>query len=290
MHIPYKAFIAIAVSSLTHLSCASTTTLMDPQNDPCSQPNEDCLTRYFCTSDQCNAIFDPGTPPNPEIVSALDACKDGAQARLLACDNDANALELVNLWFEYLDDIKRCREQYGEGGDNPSEPDLAECYEAVLALFQQRVNNLLGDNSCNPETIPVSGNDIVSIMPMQSIEQASFALGLDGKYPVKANSTLAISAGMSSTPNQVYDIKQIHCIKRAALIAVYQTKNGTTAELIDADMDTSDGVDFEYHLIGTQLVNAVNIELIAVYFDDNNSPQMAEMGILKVEDSPITGD
>jgi len=80
------------------------------------------------------------------------------------------------------------------------------------------------------------------------------------------------------------------CIKNALLVSIYQTKAGPVVNVEDADLDTSDGVQFDIHVIAENVVDAVDITLIGIYFDENFMPQFAELGTLEIQDSPITGD
>ncbi len=250
------------------------------------------MERYACTIDQCNARFDPGEGEDfdYDIFFALDACKRAAQARAVACET-VGAGPLTSKWLEFLNDLQFCLDRFGEGGLTPDEGELLDCYDTAILLFEERVSNLPTTNLCDDEAIPRGNFDFSALMPMQALESAAVAAGNpDGKYPVVANSTLRFTAGVNATVGSSYDIRQIPCIKNALLVSIYQTKTGVVVEVEDADLDMSDGVQFDFHVVATKIVDAVDITLISVYFDENFMPQFAEIGTLEIQDSPISGD
>jgi hypothetical protein len=260
-----------------------------PEDDPCEMGTS-CMQRYACTIRQCNANFDPGTPPDMELVYALDACKRGAEIRAVACETAPVGL-LTSTWFDFIADLQFCKNNYGVGGPEEDEDDLYRCYETALALFQERISNFPTNDSCGEGTVPRGEFGFPALMPMQALESAAIAAGqLNGKYPVDANSTLVITAGVNAAVGSSYDVRQMPCIKNALLVSIYQTKAGVVVNVEDADLDTSDGVQFDIHVIAEKVVDAADITLISVYFDENFMPQFAELGTLEIQDSPISGD
>ncbi len=126
---------------------------------------------------------------------------------------------------------------------------------------------------------------------MYALQSAAAQLGsADGKYPVAVNTTLTFSAGINASPGSPYDVRQIPCVKSAVAIAVYTTKAGAEVLVFDADTDITDGASFDIHLIGTDLVDADSITLMSVFYDERAVPLFAEIGILEIQDSPISGD
>lgn len=259
-----------------------------PEDDPCN--TGDCLQRYFCTLSQCNATFDPGTPINQEILDAREACKNGADARLSACDTGAPVPGLTTEWFVFLDDLARCREQYGADGEDPNPTDLENCYAAVTNSFRARIANLGNPNTCSM-TDTNTPFDSMPFYSIQALEDAAFQAGqTDGRYPVVANSTVGFTSGVGTLTGSQYDVRQIPCIKRAAVIAIYQAKQGVHVEVEDADMNTSDGTHFEVQIVGTKMIDAVHVDLVCVFFDENSTPVIGEIGLLKIKPSPVPGD
>jgi len=278
---PHVLLAGAGIAFATTMSTAS----FDPGHSGCTTLN--CLTRYFCAIDQCNQHFIPGDPPDSEIAWALDICKKGAEDFLIACDNGTPAGQLALLWEQFLGDLALCYGQYGTGAEDADFLDLLNCYNAVLARFRNFIDGL----PCGEDALPSSSSGRISLMPMQALELSAFEAGsLDGKYPVTANSTLGFTAGVNVSAGTSYDVRQVPCIKRAVLVAIYQTKGGAEVSVEDVDMDTSDGVHFDFHVIGSKVVDATDITLISIFFDEDNTPHLGEVGTLEIQDSPITGD
>lgn len=284
-----RIFSIVAITALP----VYTAHLLDPQSDPCV--TGDCLQRYFCTLDQCDATFNPGDMPTSDpayqqILDSRAACKEGADIRLSACDTGTPTAALGDEWFTFLDDLARCRTKYGANGDQPNPEDLANCYQAVTNLFRARVNNIPDPNGCTIGGVSTALQTIPFHIS-ESLRNAALQSGrVDGRYEVQANSTLSFSAGLNTTPGDEIDVRQYPCIKRAAAIAIYETKQGIKVTVADVDMNTFDGVNFDIHLAGTELIDTTDIDLVCVYFDDNSLPVYGEIGLLAMKPSPINGD
>lgn len=293
MNFNYNAaiFATSILAITTAQACAAH--LLTPEDDQCV--TGDCLERYFCSVDQCNATFDPGDlPPSDatyqDILDARAACKDGADIRLSACDTGTPTTPLVTEWFTFLDDLARCRAQYGADGEDPDPQGLADCYQAVTNAFRARVNDIPDPAACT-----IDGEDgALYSMPFhsaQSLTEAALLSGrTDGRYPVSANTTLSFTAGFRTTAGSQYDVRQFPCIKRAAAIAIYQTKTGVKVEVVDVDMNTFDGTSFDIQLIASNLIDTEHVDLVCVYFDGNSIPVLGEIGLLDIMPSPIQGD
>ena len=126
---------------------------------------------------------------------------------------------------------------------------------------------------------------------MNALQLAAIQLGNpDGKHPVKVNTSMGVTAGINISPSDSYDVRQIPCIKTAIAIAIYQTKMGTAIVPIDADMDTSDGTNFDIMFFGNKLIDASDVMLLTVFFDQDDKPVFGEIGEFEIEQSPISGD
>ncbi len=247
-----------------------------------------CAQRFMCRIDQCNTLY-----PGDLYEAARNACAAGTLVEFLGCDSGVFADILNDLWDQFIDNIELCLTQYGPDADEPNPESLAICLQGMFESYRRSVEDVLPptDDPCADAVVPASAYGGFWVGPMDSLRLSAIQSGsLDGKYPASVNTSLDFSAGVNISPGSSYDIRQVPCIKRSLLLASYATKNGSVLEAIDADLDTSDGTNFTVHLSASDLVDAKNVTLISIYFDQNGTPRLAEVGYIEIQDSPISGD
>lgn len=252
-----------------------------------------CFDQYLSDLETCNDFFNDQNNPNYHNAQAWGACRDGARNARSTCEDFGIDPLADDIWNEFLDNLKNCIDTFGENSDNPAAnpENLQDCIEVALDTLRQQLENLLGDDACDDELIPQNIHNSVYVGKMTALELAAIETGAtDGKYPVKVNTSMTVSAGINMTPGGQYDAGQIPCVKSAVAIAIYQTKSGTAVVPMDADMNTSDGTTFDILFFSDQLIDASEVTVLSVFFDDESRPMFAEKGIFTIQESPITGD
>lgn len=268
------------------------------------EPPPSCFKQYMDNLRDCNDQFnddDPGDPNDDQYVNsaAWEQCRNAANDFCDACEQNSDSTNLLNgFWNELITSLKACVDTFGEHVNDPAAnpENLQECVEEALDQYRDRLESIPSDHSaCDSDLIP-TGNQgnlygSVYVGTMDALRAAAIGAGNnDGKYPTKVNKTVGISAGVSVTPGNPYNVSQIPCVKTAIAFQIYQTKSGTEILPIDADLDTSDGVSFDIMFFGDKLVDATDVAVLAIYFDENDFPLFGEMGKFTIINSPIAGD
>ena len=261
------------------LSLATTQAFSD---DPQPPTPADCEQIHANNVSSCNDSFnDDVNSPEYDNQEALEACLDGANAALQSClggnwPNDDDRTD-------FLDGIKACLDAYSDPNDSTA---LEYCLLGKLNVYRFKLGLPLIDsqNNCGP-----TAQGAAAVAPIDTVRSAAIELGFtDGKYPVQVESTLSFQAGVSVSNN--YNMSSQPCIKRASLFASFQTKLGPKTIMYDADTDTSDGVFFDLPVFANKLVDASNIDIFILYYDENGGPSFIEYTTLSITDSPLTGD
>ncbi len=259
-----------------------------------------CFREYLCKLQECNDRFNNPEPPSDDYQDAMAwwMCREGARSFRSSCEDDPtgeHAAVREMFWNEFLANLRACIDLFGEGSDDPAanEDNLYDCIEEALAHYRQELENYFNDleDACGENEVPASWGGGMFVGQMDALQLAAVELGnLDGKYPVVVNSSVGVTAGINVSAGSPYDVGQMPCIKSAISIAIYQTKTGVAVEPIDADIDTSDGTTFDILFFADKLVDAKEVMLLNVFFDENDTPRMGEVGIFTIQDSPISGD
>ncbi len=277
----YKSSAVLLVSGLVFTAFANS---FEPEPEPEPEPYAECWRNYEGEKRQCGDLFnDPGEIWTDAL--AYRACLAGAEENLAACTNGLGEDRYSDAWSRFITRLKNCVTE--NAGD---EAGRESCVAMALLLYQTEINDLLFPDGDGDDCLPSVG-DIALANPMYALRSAAVQLGsADGKYPVAVNTTLTFSAGINASPGAPYDVGQVPCVKSAIAIAVYTTKSGPEVVVFDADTDTADGVSFDLHLIGDDLVDTNDITLISVFYDERAVPLFSEIGALEIQDSPISGD
>ncbi len=255
---------------------------------------DSCFDLYISDLQGCNDSFNDSSHPNYLNNQAWNACRSGAIDARNACQNSENDPRIDDFWNEFISNLQSCIDTFGENSDDPAAnpENLQDCIEQALANLRQQLDNLTEDEPCDSDLIPQNSyHGSVYVGPMNTLELAASQLGsTDGKYPVKVNTSMNISSGINITPGGQYDASQIPCIKSAIAIAIYQTKFGTSVIPMDADFDTSDGTNFDIMFFGNDLIDASDVSILTIFFDQNDLPSFGELGHFTIEGSSIPGD
>jgi hypothetical protein len=107
---------------------------------------------------------------------------------------------------------------------------------------------------------------------------------------IAMGSALSLDAGFSKGSKPSYDLSQVPSVRQAALIAVYPTMDGLAFDLIDTDLQASNGVRFNFVLDAETFVSAKNIILIALYVDGSGTPVFVEAGQVLIEANALPTD
>lgn len=224
----------------------------------------------------CNDSFHNPDSPTAEDEHALDVCGDGARAQLEACLNGNDTT--LDAWEQFVDSLESCYALVPQGGSL-----FEDCLAGKLDLYRFRLG-LTPDDDCNSSP---TGN--FHVAQTDSLYNAALDQGnADGKYKVRVNSSLGFQAGVSATNS--YNVGIEPCIKSARLLAVYNTKAGPVARLVDADTDTTNGTHFDFPIFSNKVIDATEITLITLFYNPNSEPVFIEYAPLSIEDSPIQGD
>jgi len=239
----------------------------------------------------CNDMFDDSnnTTGTYSNQTAYEACLDGASDSYGACLDGVERADRYWAWIAFLARLRECLEEFP---DEESEAQRA-CIQAALVEYQRALEDLINppDDDCGDGLVVSAFGNEKLLGPMAALQASAVDMGnLDGKYPVFANTTLRFTAGVNATPGSSYSAADVPCLKSAALIAIYSTKTGVAVDLIDADTNVSDGTSFDIHVFSNKTVDATEIKLLSIFFDANNIPQLAELGRLSIQDSPLSGD
>ncbi|MHA7814551.1 MAG: GC-type dockerin domain-anchored protein [Phycisphaerales bacterium] len=237
---------------------------------------KECNQEFDHAIRDCNDTFHNPDAPNHQDQHALDTCGDGARAQLQAClaGNDTT----LDAWDQFVDSLESCYTLVPQGG-----PLFEDCLEGKLDLYRHRLG-LTPDDDCNASPI---GNARVALT--DSLHSAAIDQGNpDGKYKVRVETSLGFQAGVSATNS--YNIGIEPCIKSARLLAIYDTKAGPVATLVDADTDTTNGTHFDFPIFSNKVIDATRITLVSVFYNQNAEPVFIEYAPLTIEESPIQGD
>lgn len=248
-----------------------------------------CFDNYLADLNACNWQFDNdnGDYDSYNDPDAYQACRGAASVNLQSC-NDGFSNDLFNDAFEeFRNNLITCLTEF-PGEDNKEARE--DCIEGALYLYKSAVEDIIDDqnrdDSCGP-----SLSDIALVNPISALQSAALAAGnMDEKYNAQVNTTLNFNAGVNANSGQSYDASQIPCLKSALAIAIYHTKTGYQVTPFDADTDTTDGTNFNLHLVAGELVHTGEVEIISIFFDQNAVPVLAETSTITIDDSPISGD
>ncbi len=267
-------------SGLSAALLISSLTLTGFADDP--DPYAQCWENYEYETEICNDTFHQ-SGSGWDNVDAHAACLTGAELNLAACMDGLDQALYQAAWNRFINRLKDC---VTENVDNPAGE--FSCISAAIMVYRQEIEDLRSSgNDCGP----YAGNFAQVVGPMYALEAAARQLGYDnGQYPVSVNTSLTFMAGVNATLDASYDVAQMPCIKSALAIAIYATKTGAEVVVFDADTNAANGVFFDMHLIGSDLIDADEIVLISMFYDARAVPQFAEIGTLEIQDSPISGD
>jgi hypothetical protein len=256
-----------------------------------SQPGGSCHDRFIAEIENCNDMFHNPNPQHPDTFlnkNAHEACLEGADDSYGACVDDASRPDLYGAWIVFTAALRDCLNQFPDDND----PAQLACLRRALKNYRDTVRALTGndDDDCAVGAIVSQFGTVQMAGAMDSLRTAATDANLaDGKPIVEASSTVRFAAGIN-TSDQLYDVANIHCIQSAVLLAGYRTKAGVVVGTLDASSQIRDGVEFQISLADLNLVDTDQVALLAVFFDADGVPRLAEFGKLRIAESPVPGD
>ncbi len=254
-------------------------------NATLGDPFGNCWSQYESNVQECADNFNDEDNPSYHNQSAYRTCTQGADAALEACTHGVNQYgEAAEAWNRFRGRLRDCLE------DHPNDEIARDsCIRAALILYRAELRELQNDdddNACAPDP---QGIEISN--PIYTLQAAAYDQGnADGKYATPVNTTLTFTSGVNPSSGNSYDIRQIPCAASAVTIALYNTKQGAETFTLDADLDTTDGVTITTHLLHTEFVDASDVIILVIFYDDQSVPLFTEQGVLRIQDSPISGD
>lgn len=247
----------------------------------------ECRAMLIADIAECNRTFivstDDPDADNSAAQATLEACIDGAVAASVACHHGNPATQAAR--EQFIDDLEECLRLY-PGSTPADQASLEACLHGTINAYRVTLGLDPIDTSNTCTNTPAGA---LLVAPIDTLRTAALALGAtDGKYPVDVNTTLSFQAGVSATGNYNFDIQP--CIKQAELVAFFETKQGVKSITYDADINTSDGTFFDLPIFANRVVDAKEMNLFSIYYDENGAPVFVEYATLKIQDSPISGD
>lgn len=248
-----------------------------------------CFSQLIGDLETCNNDFDneDGDSGSYNDPDAYAACRDAASLNHQSCINGHNQSLFWSAFQNFQTDLADCLNTFPTENDREARED---CIAAALAEYRVTVQNIIDDQNDQSGCSPVI-SDIALINPISALESAALSAGnTDGKYDTKVNTTLNFTAGVNANPGNQYDSSQIPCLKSAIAIAIYQTKFGFQVVPFDGDIDTTDGTTFNLHIIAEDLVHADEVDILNIFFSEEDLPVFGELSTIAIDDSPISGD
>lgn len=260
----------------------------------------DCFELYLDNLEDCNEQFNHDDPSNPNHdvyvnEPAWEQCREAAQSSRDTCESHSDLGNVLNgFWSEFIDCLQLCIDTFGPDSDNPhaNPENLQACVEEALDQYRDRLASIPDHASaCQSNLTPLRPYGEMYVGTMDALRLAAIDAGqADGRYKTKVNHTVGITAGIGISAGNEYNASQIPCVKSAIALEIFQTKSGTEILPVDADLDPSDGIQFDLLFFGSKLKDATGVAVLAIYFNEHGYPLFGEMGEFVIEDSPITGD
>ncbi len=253
-----------------------------------------CQDRFVREIQNCRDMFNNADPQNPDSfqnADAYEACLEGADDSFSACDDGADRPGLYGAWIAFTAALRQCLEQYPDDDD----PAQLACIRVELKKYRDAVKELMDDiddddEECASGVIVSQFGTVHMAGPMDTLRAAAHAAGIaDGKPIVEVGSTIRFAAGLNGSDHG-YDVAEIECIQSAVLLVGHRTPDGVSVRAVDADGQVRDGVEFEAPLIADRLVASDQVSLLAVFFDADGVPRLAEFGKVRLAESEVPGD
>ncbi len=248
-----------------------------------------CFDQLVDDLEACNNEFDNengdfGSHNNP---IAYAACRNGASLNHQSCIDGNDSSLFWGAFQSFQSDLAQCLDTFPTENDREARED---CIAAALAEYRVTVQDIIDDQDGQSGCTPVL-SDIALMNPISSLNSAALSAGnSNGKYNAKVNTTLSFTAGVNANPGSQYDSSQVPCLKNALSIAIYQTKFGFQVVPYDGDTDLTDGSSFDLHLIADDLIHADEVDILNIFFNQDDLPEFGELSTITIDDSPISGD
>lgn len=239
-----------------------------------------CFLQHMAQIQDCNETYDNEDPAGPfqwDNASAYEACLAAAEASKTACEAGIGEDPRDEAWDRFEDHIEMCLQTFPD-----DEPEAQQaCIASALDTYLDEIEDLL---------IPPS-QGCVSALPASRLgviqSLTSSPTLINGKYPVSMMTNLQVQAGVSAGG---YDASQVACLKRAALVAIYRTRQGVAVQVMAVDADTTDGIAFNIPLVPSRFLGANELTLATLFLDNDGNARFAETAHCTILPSPIQGD